>query len=168
MSFFQVRSVATIVTGKPCTRFVRRPAIIPNSSSIFTREVTVHSLEASVGMVIRRTNILHPDRATNHEHDTRSNNNSNHLRRQTVTRWDDALLVLCGRSEGNSSVIFVNSRVLIRHHCSIRLHSSLWFVSRKKDTKEKETKGAVKKRRSIIELVVRGINCHRSPIDDEL
>ena len=109
MSFFQVRSVATIVTGKPCTRFVRRPAIIPNSSSIFTREVTVHSLEASVGMVIRRTNILHPDRATNHEHDTRSNNNSNHLRRQTVTRWDDALLVLCGRSKGHSSVIFVNS-----------------------------------------------------------
>ena len=142
MSFFLVKSVATILTLVDGPNFYTRgvlvPATIPNSS-IFTREVTVHSLEASGGIVIRRTNILHPDRATSHhEHRTRSNN-SNHLRRQTVTRgrWSD------GRPEGNNFIS--NMRFLIRHHFGRRLHRRRCYfcVGReiRKERREKKIEG---------------------------
>jgi len=115
-----VKSVTTMFTLVEWIKTICAlgPASNPNRS-IFTREVTVHRLEAaSGGNVIRQTHILHPDRATrHHEQQHTGSHNSFRRRRQTVTRWDDALLVRCGHTEGNRGAIFFNSRrsVLIRH-----------------------------------------------------
>ena len=103
---------------------------------------------------------LHPDRATRHEHDTR-NNNSNHSRRQTVTRgrWSD------GRPEGNS---FVSSRrILIQHYFgrSLHRHRCLFVVvvvEREIHKRRNRRRERLKRSRNSNRIGGSGNNCHRS------
>ena len=133
--------VATLVTGFEGITFTQ-----PGSSTDPLKSVrrgntglrlttscvaTVLILEASGGMVIRRS-ILHQNRATSHQHHTSDNNNTrgpngSHRPLRTVTHgrrrwWKDC-------DDGNSSIIIIiiNNRVLIRHRFSTRLHRCCLF-----------------------------------------
>ena len=140
-----------IFTESGCDTLALKKRILPMPSRrstvvniivlrVNTREVTVHSREASRGRVIRRrANILHPDHATRHKHHHTSDNSDDVHPFQTVTtgrrgRCSDG----CNDEKSSVIIIFVTTRrVLVRHHhfnsrlyhrCCYLLCAFVWLV----------------------------------------